>query len=245
MSKSKRILTRGNFSTSRKIKAQIEREEKRHTHVVTETSETSLEEMYRVQASERSARSQIKTLTTELKKQKEKVSDLISDATARAKRFDQDMKKSIHTERERVEKLRVATESISEAVVAMFAALLAGNARLHKGLRREDDQQEKKDKEDDEDAWSLRERHQEILRAVQDAVDRRPPDELTLQVLLAETVQERVRVQSARDVVSHESVAEEEDNVASVIRRYEELIELRERERERPIECARVKSTRN
>ena len=183
------------------------------------------EEMYRVQASERSARSQIKTLTTELKKQKEKVSDLISDATARAKRFDQDMKKSIHTERERVEKLRVATESISEAVVAMFAALLAGNARLHKGLRREDDQQEKKDKEDDEDAWSLRERHQEILRAVQDAVDRRPPDELTLQVLLAETVQERVRVQSARDVVSHESVAEEEDNVASVIRRYEELIE--------------------
>ena len=176
------------------------------------------DEMFRVQASERSARAQVKTLSTELKKQKAKVSELISEATERAKRFDQDMKKSAHTEKERVEKLRVATESISEAVVAMFAALLAGNARLHKGLRREDDQEEEKD-----DEWSLRERHQEILRAVQGAVDRRPPDELTLQVLLAETVQERVRVQSARDVVS--ATTEEEDDVASVIRRYEELIE--------------------
>ena len=72
-------------------------------------------------------------------------------------------------------------------------------------------------------------------------MDRRPPDELTLQVLLAETVQERVRVQSARDVVSRESVAEEEDDVASVIRRYEELIEeLRGR-----LSVERVKSTRN
>ena len=178
------------------------------------------DEMFRVQASERSARAQVKTLSTELKKQKAKVSELISEATERAKRFDQDMKKSAHTERERVEKLRVATESISEAVVAMFAALLAGNARLHKGLRREDDQREGKDGEEDE--WSLRERHQEILSAVQGAVDRRPPDEMTLQVLLAETVQERIRVQSARDVVS---ATEEEDDVASVIRRYEELIE--------------------
>ena len=119
--------------------------------------------------------------------------------------------------------------------MAMFAALLAGNARLHKGLRREDDQEEEKD-----DEWSLRERHQEILRAVQGAVDRRPPDELTLQVLLAETVQERVRVQSARDVVVS-ATTEEEDDVASVIRRYEELIEeLRGR-----LSVERVKSTCN
>ena len=55
--------------------------------------------MFRVQASERSARAQVKTLSTELKKQKAKVSELISEATERAKRFDQDMKKSAHTER--------------------------------------------------------------------------------------------------------------------------------------------------
>ena len=127
-----------------KLKTQIEREEKRHTHVVTETSETS-------------ARGNVSSsgLGTICEISNQDIDDGAEETegkglgphlrcNGRAKRFDQDMKKSIHTERERVEKLRVATESISEAVVAMFAALLAGNARLHKGLRREDDQEKKK-----------------------------------------------------------------------------------------------------
>jgi predicted nucleic acid-binding Zn-ribbon protein len=187
------------------------------------------DEMYRVQASERAARSQVKTLSSELKKQKLRVSELVSDATARAKRFDEDLKRTIDAEKQKLQELRTATESISEAVVAMFAALLARNARLHKGLsrHRKDMEETEEDKREDEDVWTLRERHQEILKAVQNAVDRRPPDELTLQVLLAETVQERVRVQSARDVLLRDSSSSlnGDDDVGSVIRRYEELVE--------------------
>jgi hypothetical protein len=123
------------------------------------------------------------------------------------------------------------------AVVALFAAIMAGNARLRQHLisMAESDPATYAPQgalesaavllglsPDQVESWvrnSLRDRHHRLLEAVQSSVCEVPmPDESSLQVILAEAIQERVRLQSAVDIATFPAKKEEETEAAAAER---------------------------